>query len=327
MVGLLLLAGLASIQGGVPALEAELNRIAAAAPAKVGIGVVHVETGRQASVNGAEWFPMASTYKVPIAVEVLTRVDRGELGLDSLVALEPADIVPFGSLLTERFGDATRPGATLAVRRYLELMLTLSDNTATDVLLRLIGGTQPVRARVAALGITDLEVSRSVMQLGADWLGFVLPPRSERTVDRMRQLMAGAKPEQVKAASQRFLASHRDHTTPRAMARLLATIVKGGALSQSSTDLLLGVMTRDETGVDRLRGRMPPNVRVASKTGTLDVKVQNDVGVVFLPDGSHVAVAVYLAEARAGEAQLSRVIADVGRAVYDYFTFSPRGGP
>lgn len=113
----------------VEPLEREVARIAAAAPAKVGVGIVHVESGRSVFVNRGEWFPMASTYKVPMAVEVLSRVDRGDLRLDSLVPIERADVVPFGSLLTDRFGEG-EPGAVLSVRRYLELMLRLSDNTA-----------------------------------------------------------------------------------------------------------------------------------------------------------------------------------------------------
>lgn len=133
----------------VETLEREVARIAAAA-AKVGVGIVHVESGRSVFVNRDEWFPMASTYKVPMAVEVLTRVDRGTLRLDSLVPIERADVVPFGSLLTERFGEG-EPGAVLSVRRYLELMLRLSDNTATDILLRLTGGTAAVQGRVEGL--------------------------------------------------------------------------------------------------------------------------------------------------------------------------------
>lgn len=301
-------------------LERELSRIAAAAPAKVGIGVIHVETGREVFVNRSEWFPMASTYKIPMAVEVLTRVDKGELRLDSLVAIRPSDVVPFGSLLTERFGEGELPGAALSIRRYLELMLMLSDNTATDVLLRIVGGTELVRARLAALGIRDMEVSRTVNELAADWFGFAAPPAKERTLKSMRELMGRTKPEQMKAAKQAFFASRRDHTTPEAMTRLLAKIVRGEALSRSSTDVLFEIMLREETGADRIRGRLPAGVRAANKTGTLDVTVHNDVGIIFLLDGTHLAIAVYLAEARVPGAPLDRVIADASRAAYDFFT-------
>lgn len=308
----------------VEPLEREVARIAAAAPAKVGVGIVHVESGRSVFVNRGEWFPMASTYKVPMAVEVLSRVDRGDLRLDSLVPIERADVVPFGSLLTDRFGEG-EPGAVLSVRRYLELMLRLSDNTATDILLRLTGGTAATQRRIDELGITGMQVSRTVMELGADWIGLALPPWRERTVDGIRQLMAASTPEQVRAGSRAFLASRRDHTTPEAMANLLARLVRGGVLTPASTELLWSIMAREETGAARIRGRLPADVRTANKTGTLDVTIQNDVGVIFLPDGTHLALAVYTTEATRPLAELSRVIADIARAAYDYFALHGSG--
>jgi beta-lactamase class A len=309
-------------QSQVGPLQVELKRIADSAPAKVGIGVIHVETGREVFVNRAEWFPMASTYKIPMAVEVLTRVDRRELRLDSLVPIEPSDVVPFGSLLTERFGEGDSPGAALSVRRYLELMLILSDNTATDVLLRLIGGPKSVQARLGALGIRDMEVSRSVNELGAAFFGFPTPPPSQRTIKSMRALMAKATPDQMKAAKQAFFASRSDHATPEAMARLLAKVVRGEAVSRASTDLLYSIMLREETGDARIRGRLPLGVKAGNKTGTLDVTVHNDVGIVFLPDGTHLVIAVYLKEARTPGAPLDRVIADVARSASDYFVMA-----
>ena len=308
----------------VETLEREVARIAAAAPAKVGVGIVHVESGRSVFVNRDEWFPMASTYKVPMAVEVLTRVDRGTLRLDSLVPIEPADGVPCGSLLTERFGEG-EPGAVLSVRRYLELMLRLSDNTATDILLRLTGGTAAVQGRVEGLGITGMQVSRTVMELGADWIGVTLPPWRDRTVEGIRQLMAAATPEATRAGSRAFLASRRDHTTPEAMTSLLAQLVRGRVLTPASTELLWSIMAREETGAARIRGRLPAGVRAANKTGTLDVTIQNDVGVIFLPDGTHLVIAVYTTEATRPLAEMSRVIADLARTGYDYFVLHGAG--
>jgi beta-lactamase class A len=107
------------------------------------------------------------------------------------------------------------------------------------------------------------------------------------------------------------------------MARLLTAIAKGEALTPERTDLLLQIMSGDETGLTRLRGRLPAGVRVASKTGTLDVQIENDVGIIFLPDGTRVVVVAYLKEARAPGPELDRVIADLGRAAYDYFLMTP----
>ena len=159
-------------------LARRIDSIAHSVKAAVGVGIIHVETGREIYQNGDKQFPLASTYKVPIAVEILTRVDKGDWKLDSVVPLSEHDLVPFGSQLTDQF----KPDQSFSIRRYMELMLTLSDNSATDVLLRLMGGTAPVRQRLQAMGVNGITVSRSVQELGAEWIGFPLPPWPERNL-------------------------------------------------------------------------------------------------------------------------------------------------
>ena len=122
----------AQSDAGLQRLENEIARLAELSGGTVGVGVIHLETGREVYHNGGERFPMASTYKVPIAVQLLTKVDRGELRLDSLIEVEQGDLLP-GGTLTQLFDD---PGVILSVWNFLELMLLISDNSATDVVLR-----------------------------------------------------------------------------------------------------------------------------------------------------------------------------------------------
>jgi len=158
-------------------------------------------------------------------------------------------------------------------------------------------------ARLGELGAGNIEVTHTINELGGAYLGFTVPPRSERTVAVMRRLMEGVKPDRVQESSRAFLATHQDHTTPRAMAALLVQLVAGRALGPKSTNLLLELMTRDETGAGRLRGRLPPGVKVSSKSGTIQGNAENDVGIIVLPDGSHAVVAVYATDARAEPAR------------------------
>jgi beta-lactamase class A len=321
------LAGTLLLNGGASALAQDLDQlqrridsIASQARAAIGVGIIHVETGREVYRNGDQWFPLASTYKVPMAVEVLTRVDRGTWKLDSMVALSEHDLVPFGSLLTDRFGGPGPVGGVLSIRRYLELMLTLSDNSATDVLLRLMGGTAPVRERLVTLGIEGLTVSRSVQELGADWIGFPLPRWEERTLASLRQLMTSVKPAAHDSANRLFYASRKDHGTPRGMARLLAKIARREALSPAGTDVLLEIMQRDETGRDRIRALLPPGTVAATKTGTLAAMSQNDVGIVVLPDKTHLVIAVYTnGWTKEKEAEKNEVIAQIAWAAWRTF--------
>ena len=297
-------------------LQRDIDSIAGTARATVGVGIIHVESGREVYHNGDQWFPLASTYKVPIAVEVLTRVDRDAWKLDSVVALSEHDLVPFGSQLTDQF----KPGQVFSIRRYMELMLTLSDNSATDVLLRLMGGTAPVRERLVVLGLDGITVSRTVQELGAEWIGFPLPPWEARDLASLRQLMSSVKPDAHDSANRLFYSSRKDHGTPRAMARLLARIARREALTPPSTDVLFEIMQRDETGRDRIRALLPRGTVAATKTGTLANSSQNDVGIVVLPDQTHLVIAVYTHGWTAEkEAEKNRVIAEIARAAWQRF--------
>ena len=297
-----------------------IDSIAGPAKAKIGVGIIHVESGRELFRNGDEWFPLASTYKIPMAVEVLARVDRGAWKLDSMVALTEHDLVPFGSLLTDRFGGPGPVGGVLSIRRYMELMLTLSDNSATDVLLRLMGGTAPVRERLHTLGVDGITVSRTVQELGAEWIGFPLPPWQERDLASLRQLMSSVKPAAHDSANKLFYSSRKDHGTPRGMARLLTKIARREALSPASTDVLLEIMHRDETGRERIRGLLPKGTVAATKTGTLATHSQNDVGIVILPDKTHLVIAVYThGWTTEKESEKDRVIAEIAKRAYQEF--------
>jgi len=129
--------GVVGADANLTRLGNELARLSRLSGGVMGVAAVHLETGRAVYLNRGEPFPMASSYKVPIAVQLLTRVDRGEVRLDSMIALQDGDLHPGSGTLTQLFDD---PGVVLSLRNVLELMLLISDNSATDILLRTVGG-------------------------------------------------------------------------------------------------------------------------------------------------------------------------------------------
>src|SRR5688572_5281214 len=182
-------------------LENEIARLAKPAGGTMGVAAVHLETGRAVYLNRSDAFPMASSYKVPIAVQLLTRVDRGELRLDSMVTLTPADLHPGSGTLTELFDD---PGVALSLRNLLELMLLISDNSATDLVLRTAGGAEAVTARMRALGINGIRVDRPTVGLISDWVGVrQLPPDSLNPAS-YRAAVAKVAPDTRKQAAAAF---------------------------------------------------------------------------------------------------------------------------
>lgn len=306
----------------LPRLEREIARLAKGAGGVVGVSAIHLETSRRVSLNGSERFPMASTYKVPIAVQLLIRVDKGEVSLDQMIQFQPSDLHPGSGTLTDLFNQ---PGMALSVRNLLELMMLISDNSATDVCLRLAGGPEAVTARMRAIGINGIDVNRSTARLIADRVGITeTPPESEWTPALFRKLSEAVKPEERKAAAAKFDADPRDTAAPEAMVALLERIYRKELLKPESAELLLDIMRRCRTGEARLKGMLPLGTVVAHKTGTIG-GTTNDVGIVTLPDDAgHVAIVVFVKASEKEVSARERSIAEVARAVHDFFLFQPR---
>ena len=307
-------------------LGGEIERLAEAAMGKVGVAVVHLESGRSVFVRGNERFPMASTYKVPMAVELLAQVDAGRRTLNDLVTVEDEDLVDTASMISDLL-DA--PGAQLTLENLLGLMLRISDNIATDLIFEEAGGAAAITARMQQLGATGIRVDRTTRALIANWLG-----RADATVENeiapqeFNSLMDEAHlqaltQKQMAEFNRAFNSDPRDTATPRAMATLLERIWKGTALKEASTAVLIDIMERCQTGANRLLGALPPGTLVAHKTGTIG-QTTNDVGVIYLPDGAgHVVTVVFIKESQLENNEaMEPVIAQIGRAVHDYFVFN-----
>lgn len=303
-------------------LEREFARIAASSDGKVGVAAVHLGTGESAYLNPGEPYPMASTYKVAIAAKLLQRVDAGELTLGQMADIKPGDLSPGSGMMSQRL---TKPGVQLSIANLLDLMLVISDNSATDKCLELAGGKDAVNVRLAELGVRGVRVDRSTRQLIADYLGLKkLPPREISNLEEFGKLNEENDDKSREKAAKKFAKDPQDTATPEGMARLLQEIWAGDALSIASTQLMKDTMTACETGLLRIRGMLPPGTPVADKTGTIG-GATNDVGVITLPDGGgEVAIVVFVKDSERPVADREKVIAQVSRAAHDYFLFSTR---
>lgn len=305
-------------------LEREIARLSTVSGGVVGVTAIHLETGRRVSMNATERFPMASTFKVPIAVQLLTRIDKGEVKLDQMIEIKQSDLHPGSGTLSDLFNKG---GLALSVRNLMELMLLISDNSATDVMLRTAGGAEAVTARMRELGIDGISVNRSTAQLIADWIGVTnLPPEDRWNPAVFFVAFAAVKPEDQKAAAKKFDADPRDTSTPDGMAALLERIYRKDMLKPESAELLLDIMRRCRTGEARLKGLLPQGTETAHKTGTIG-GTTNDVGIITLPDSAgHVAIAVFVRSSEKEVSARERAIAEIARAVHDFFLFQPRAG-
>jgi beta-lactamase class A len=286
----------------------------------LGVAAVHVESGRRVVMNADTPFQMASTYKVPIALRVLALVERGELALPDLVTVQAGDFVIGGTI-----GDRLRPEETaFSVRLLLERMLIESDNTSTDVLLRLCGGPRAVTACLRENGFAQMRVDRPTSAIVGDAYetGFPENPEERWAFFEHTKLAEGI--GVPLAAAERYDRDLRDVTPPAEMTELLERLHRRdpALLSARSTDLLLAIMARCSTGGSRLRALLPAGTPVADKTGTFGGTV-NDVGIITLPDeAGHLIISVFIRGATADTATCERAIAEVARTLYDYALFT-----
>ena len=268
------------------ALESQLRTIVSNSGGRIGIYAAEIDGIRQATINAEQAFPMASTVKVAIAAAYLQGVDEGRLRLDASYPLR------IGTGQTGTDGRViTREGMSLTAQSLIELMITKSDNQATDAILAASGGPGAVNRWLLASGITGLRVDRDIATLLRDDL-------------EKNDPMLGL--------------DKRDTSTPAAMVRLLGALHRGVVLTPQSRAVLLGAMSRCKTGKTRIPALLPEGTLVAHKTGTLWSQT-SDVGIIRLPDGRNVALAVFVTGRGSHSAQ-AQTIAQVARTVYDSFT-------
>jgi beta-lactamase class A len=271
-------------------LVAQIAQIADGSNGRIGVAAIDLSTGQEVSILGDQPFPMASTSKVAIAATYLEGVDQGRWSLTSEFPLMiPVASRPFSSAVAP-----VRPGEYMNARQLIELMLTRSNNTATDALLAAVGGPAAVNAWARRAGIENFNLSRDIATL----------VRDDGEVNPAVQIDV------------------RDSATPRDMVKLLSGLYQGKWLSASSRDVLIGAMERCRTGTGRIPALMPGDARIAHKTGTLS-NTSSDVGIITGPDGHAIAVAIYVT-GQGGKANRDSKIATLARVLYDGYGESAR---
>ncbi len=257
---------------------------------------------------------MASVGKLPMAISFLRMVDAGMFHLDSTIGLGANDHRPGASLLYHR---ARRSGGTASLHDLLEAMIGISDNTASDCILRLAGGPRRTDSLLKSLGLGGIDISHGEGDLILLWAGVDPGIRdSTWTRDRYYATIAEAGDSVWQTAEARLVDDPADAASPEDMARLLAMLHRNQLLSPATTDTLLAVMSRAVTGRARIPALLPPGTPVAHKTGTIS-STTNDVGIITLPGGrGHLVVAVFVKGARSGVRIRERAIAAAAQLLY-----------
>lgn len=265
-------------------LQKQIEQIAALAKGRVGVAAEVLETGESVSLNPHEHYPMQSVYKLPIGMAVLVQVDRGKLKLEQRVRVEKSDLV--GPGLHSPIRDRNPNGVELSLSELLRFAVSESDGTASDVLLKLVG-VEAVSKYLSELGVTEIVVANTENEISQDWQ-----------------------------------TQYRNWASPHGAVQLLRALHERREVSEQNQQLLLKFMTETPTGPKRLKGLLPNTAVVAHKTGTSGARnginaATNDIGLVTLPDGRHLAIAVFVSDSPVDLVTRERVIAQIAKAVWD----------
>ena len=265
-------------------LQQQIRAIAADAHGKVSVACALPGSVLNCDFNPHAHPPMQSVFKLPLAITVLHQVEQGTLSLDQVVRFLPSDRIPHAySPLQDQYPKAD---VDVPLRELLRLSASLSDNVAADILLRLAGGPQAVNSYIASLGVTGFHLEDGEDVLHRD-----------------------------------VAAQYRNWFEAAGAVQLLRRISDASPLTPEHTALLLDWMT-PAVRTKRLEGDLPSGVRVAHKSGTSDVdngvaRATNDIGLIALPDGRRLAIAVFVTDSTADQNTRDKVIARIARAAYD----------
>lgn len=315
----------ANMQCPQEAIREKIKQIASTISGTVGVSALHLERNENITFNGAQLFPMASTYKIPIAIHTLMLIERGALDFDSTIILAPCDLRQDSELINKQFKNGQ---TNFSVEDLFVAMMQNSDNTATDALLNLYGNSpNHITKYLQTAGIDNITISRSVHHMIVDFYSMPRNENCDAIIDFEKHADLDDLPQPHETEERFYNDLTRDVATPCAMTGLLAAFIKEQLVTKFMVDYLIKIMEGCKNGPDRIKHFLPPEISIAHKTGTI-AGVVNDVGIITLPNGEHIILTIFIngsnCSSKAPEEckTVKFVIASIAKQIFDYFTSS-----
>ena len=241
------------------------------------IGVSAIQGDKSVNLDSGERFAMCSTFKWVLAAAILQQVDQGKVSLAKDIAFSQKDLLDYAPVTKAHVTDGK-----MAIGDLCAAAVELSDNTAANLLLPLVGGPAGLTQFVRALGDVTARFDRTEPDLNTNVDG-----------------------------------DERDTTTPQAMAALLKTVFTGTVLKPASLDQLTAWMVATSTGQKRIRSVVPAGWTAGDKTGTGANGAVNDVAVIWPDKGEPIFMAIYTSGGTLDADGREAVIADTAKLALD----------
>lgn len=329
-------------------LEAQLREIIAGAKGKVGVGAVMLETGEAVYIERTTRFPSQSVYKLPIAMAVMKMMDEGRVRIDQEITITPDDYVRHGFHSPIR--NLNPGGTVMPLGEIVRYSISESDGTASDVLLDLAGGPQAVQSYLSSIGITDFIVADSEKSISKDWetqyRNWATPQASidllralfdrgsglsKRTTDILLTAMTETDTGRRRLKSgllEGAVLAHKTGTGGRASEVPRAAMpgaasntnrAPSSANSKANSSKNAKANTNANSNTARAKTRRartkPVNIKASSDDREKITSATNDIGIITLPDGRHILIAVYVADSPDDTPTREKLIADIAKAV------------
>jgi len=322
-------------------LENKIKKIAASDKMDIGVGCLHIESGQSFYINENKPYPLASVYKVPIMICLLQKVDENKLSLSDKITLYEHDKCIGGGYL-----QYEKAGSQFTVSHLMNKMITVSDNTAADLLWNLIGD-KACNKLIASINLNNSNIyiverpnfllslaqgsefkGKTGKQIAAAWKNKNITDKEKSIKNVLAETKNLTLYDLQKIENQSEITSTYENdvicaealdnvSSPYDFTQILLNLYNGKFLSQKSTALALSVMA-DCKFKNRLPAKLPKNVKVMHKTGTI-CGIVNDAGIIEISPTSHVIVTVFVRNIKNGyQGDAVQKIAEISKVIYDH---------
>ena len=250
--------------------------------ANIGVAILHIENSDTITLNNNYKYPMQSVYKLPLCLALLSEIEKGKFSLNQKTHVAKYDLPSnTWSPLRDSFPNGN---IDLSIAELINYTICKSDNNTCDILFKLLGGTQVAEKYIQSIGYKHINIktTEAEMRMGDDSIAYT------------------------------------NWCYPTEINQLLVNIFNGKHLNKANTEFLIKTLTETSTGPNRLKGLLQKDIIVAHKTGS-GKNIVNDVGIINLPNGNHIAISVFIDNAKIEYEDAEKVIANISKMVVDFY--------
>lgn len=256
--------------------------------ANIGVSIIESNNKKVVDIKGDDFFPMLSTVKFPIALTILNKVQKKELSLNQKIFIKKEELLDDPTNWSPFKEKYPNGNLEITLEEALSWMVSHSDNNLTDILLRLIGGPETVQNFINS---KNFIIKNDEEDMHKDW-------------------------------ESQFI----NNITPNEATKLLSKFNKGKILDKTTTKWLYNAMLNNKSGGNRLKGKLPKNIKIAHRTGTSFTNDKgitgaiNDMGIIELPNKKKIIICVLVNDTYESFKKSEEIIADIAKVTYEHYT-------